>query len=285
MGRKTSNKIKLLLGGDNIINKYYIRVGSEPTLLESLAAALIRISATGRPQIIPVITDTVEALKLKKEDCYIEFSSSGVNYKNIFTIKTIISEVYSTMLDLGFDINYNILNIIQKAEDEKLEGLETRFKNFCKCKRMRTRDFDIFFNQLIDFGECILLEQLELCALTDCFKEKISKEIEKNLDENYVFFDCYVSLELITEELKRFSNSLIRFIILKVDNGYSRVLKKTMYEIVEIDSQMNVQLRISQDENFEYKITNNNTLVTYSLESALKIINSFKEEQDIYNIL
>lgn len=269
----------------NIINKYYIRVGSEPTLFESLAAALIRISATGRPQIIPVITDTVEALKLKKENCYIEFSSSGVNYKNIFTIKTIISEVYSTMLDLGFGINYNILNIIQKAEEGKLEGLETRFKNFCKCKRMRTRDFDIFFNQLIDFGECILLEQLELCALTDCFKEKISKEIEKNLDENYVFFDTYISLELITEELKRFSNSLIRFIILKVDNGYSRVLKKTMYEIVEIDSQMNVQLRISQDENFEYKVTNNNTLVTYSLESALKIINSFKEEQDIYNIL
>lgn len=285
MGRKTSNKIKLLLGGDNIINKYYIRVGSEPTLLEVLSAALIRTQAKGRPPIIPVVTDTVEALKLKKEDCYVEFSSSGVNYKNIFTIKTIISEVYSTMLDLGFDINYNILNIIQKAEEKKLEGLETRFKNFCKCKRMRTRDFDIFFNQLIDFGECILLEQLELCALTDCFKEKISKEIEKNLDENYVFFDTYISLELITEELKRFSNSLIRFIILKVDNGYSRVLKKTMYEIVEIDSQMNVQLRISQDENFEYKVTQNNTLVTYSLESALKIINSFKEEQDIYNIL
>ena len=268
-----------------MINKYYIKVGSEPTLLEVLSAALIRTQAKGRPPIIPVVTDTVEALKLKKEDCYIEFSSSGVNYKNIFTIKTIISEVYSTMLDLGFDINYNILNIIQKAEEKKLEGLETRFKNFCKCKRMRTRDFDIFFNQLIDFGECILLEQLELCALTDCFKEKISKEIEKNLDENYVFFDTYISLELITEELKRFSNSLIRFIILKVDNGYSRVLEKTMYEIVEIDSQMNVQLRISQDENFEYKVTQNNTLVTYSLESALKIINSFKEEQDIYNFL
>ncbi len=268
-----------------MINKYYIRVCSEPTLFESLAAALIRISGTGRPQIIPVITDTVEALKLKKEDCYIELSSSGVNYKNIFTIKTILSEVYSIMLDLGSDINYNILNIIQKVEEKKLEGLETRFKNFCKCKRMRTRDFDVFFNQLIDFGECILLEQLELCVLTDCFKEKISKEIEKNLDENYVFFDTYISLELITEELKRFSNSLIRFIILKVENGYSKVLKKTIYEIVEIDSQMDMRLRISQDENFEYKITQNNTLVTYSLESALKIINSFKEEQDIYDFL
>lgn len=268
-----------------MIGKYYIRVCSEPTLIESLAAALIRISGTGRPQIIPVITDTVEALKLKKEDCYVEFSSSGVNYKNIFTIKTIISEVYSIMLDLGFDINYNILNIIQKVEEKRLEGLEIRFKNFCKCKRMRTRDFEMFFNQLIDFGECILLEQLELCILTDCFKEKISKEIEKNLGENYVFFDTYISLELITEELKRFSNSLIRFIILKVENGYSKVLKKTMYEIVEIDSRMEMQLRIPQDENFEYKVTQNNTLVTYSLESALKIINSFKEEQDIYDFL
>lgn len=46
-----------------------------------------------------------------------------------------------------------------------------------------------------------------------------------------------------------------------------------------------MRLRISQDENFEYKVTQNNTLVTYSLESALKIINSFKEEQDIYDFL
>jgi len=265
--------------------KYYIRVCSEPTLFESLAAALIRISGTGRPQIIPVITDTVEALKLKKEDCYIELSSYGVNYKNIFTIKTILSEVYSIMLDLGSDINYNILNIIQKVEEKKLEGLETRFKNFCKCKRMRTRDFDIFFNQLIDFGECILLEQLELCALTDCFKEKISKEIEKNLDENYVFFDTYVHPDFIKEELLNLKKESIRFIILKVDNGYSRVLKKTMYEIVEIDSKVSIQSRIPIEKKFEYKVTNNNTLVTYTLENAIEIVESFEKEKDIYNIL
>ena len=268
-----------------MIRKYYIRVCSEPTLFEALAAALIRISGTGRPEIIPVITDTVEALKLKKEDCYIELSSSGVNYKNIFTIKTILSEVYSTMLSLGLEVDYNILTIIEKIEEKRLEGLEVRFRNFCKCKRMRTKDFHVFFDKLIDFGETILSEQLELCTLADCFKEKITKEIEKNLEEDYIFFDTYIPLELIDKELKRFSNSLVRFIILKVDNGYSQLVKKTMYEVIEIDSQMSMRLRISQNENFEYKVTQNNTLVTYSLESALKIISSFNEEQDIYDFL
>lgn len=79
----------------------------------------------------------------------------------------------------------------------------------------------------------------------------------------------------------------IRFIILSIQNGYSAVVNKDMYEVFEIDSNNSIASRIPElgvRATFEYKKTAN-SLVTYTIENAIEIVESFKEEQDIYNIL
>ena len=224
-------------------------------------------------------------MKISKGEIFIEKTLEDNVYKDIFSIKTILSKTYSILLSsVSFD--YNILKIVEKIEtnDEDIKILQIRLSNFYKCYRTRIKDFEIVFEKLIEFGVDILKEISEMEILRSYSKQNIIKAIEGKYD-NYIYIDCYVHPDFIKEELLNLKKETIRFIIIKVCYGYSIIINKEMYEIIEIDSKVSIQSRIPIEKKFEYKVTNNNTLVTYTLENAIEIVESFEKEKDIYNIL
>ena len=60
-----------------------------------------------------------------------------------------------------------------------------------------------------------------------------------------------------------------------------------MYEVFEIDSNNSIASRIPElgvRATFEYKKTAN-SLVTYTIENAIEIVETFEKEKDIYDFL
>ena len=273
-----------------MIDKYYLKVDSEPTLLEVLAAALIRTQTKNAPQIIPIVTDTTGALRISKSECFIDTPIGNDIFRAILPIRTILSKTYAILIHLGIALDYGTLRLIEKAEsknDKDVDFFKRKLSNFYKCYRTRIKNFEVVFEKLIEFGVSILKEIAELEVLKTYSNEIIDRAIKENENSKYILIDCFIHPDFIKRRLETLGLTSIRFIILSIQNGYSAVVNKDMYEVFEIDSNNSIASRIPElgvRATFEYKKTAN-SLVTYTIENAIEIVRAFEKEESTYNIL